>query len=157
MCEDEKCIFFRRITNSVAEVSSIADRAEPSPRVRSERDYRGVSAGPGLPNGTDHPKAIVSVAQPIRMQPTAPILWWCNADTSDYHHSDVKNEHRSGRPFTDNVDAILKKVEKDRYISSYDIVETLRIDDKTVLTHLKKAGYTKKSILGSHTSALKEM
>ncbi|GBP66031.1 hypothetical protein EVAR_47531_1 [Eumeta japonica] len=44
----------------------------------------------------------------------------------------------------DKVDAFLEKVQEDRHISSYDIAEELGIDHETVLTHLKKAGYTKK-------------
>ncbi|GBP49950.1 Histone-lysine N-methyltransferase SETMAR [Eumeta japonica] len=51
---------------------------------------------------------------------------------------DVKDEPRFGRPVTDKVDAISGKVEQDRHISSYVIVEELEIDHKTVLIHLKK-------------------
>ncbi|GBP86185.1 WD repeat-containing protein 7 [Eumeta japonica] len=46
--------------------------------------------------------------------------------------------------FRDEDDAISEKVEEDRHISSYDIAEKLGLDHKTVLTHLKKARYTKK-------------
>ncbi|GBP81230.1 hypothetical protein EVAR_55726_1 [Eumeta japonica] len=42
-----------------------------------------------------------------------------------FDNFDVKYEPRSGRPVTDEVDAILGKVEKDRYISSYNIGEDL--------------------------------
>ncbi|GBP25819.1 Histone-lysine N-methyltransferase SETMAR [Eumeta japonica] len=52
---------------------------------------------------------------------------------------DVKDEPRSG---TDKVDAIFEKLEQDRHISSYDVAEELEIIYKTVLTHLKKVGYT---------------
>ncbi|GBP94264.1 Histone-lysine N-methyltransferase SETMAR [Eumeta japonica] len=55
----------------------------------------------------------------------------------------VKDKLRSGPPVTDKVDAVLEKVERDRNNSSYDIAEELNIDHKTVLTHLKKARYTK--------------
>ncbi|KAJ0178580.1 hypothetical protein K1T71_005355 [Dendrolimus kikuchii] len=44
----------------------------------------------------------------------------------------------------DKIDAIFEKVEQDRHISSYDVAGELGIDHKTVLAHLKKAGYTKK-------------
>ncbi|KAJ0184081.1 hypothetical protein K1T71_000504 [Dendrolimus kikuchii] len=44
----------------------------------------------------------------------------------------------------DKIDAIFEKVEQDRHISSYDVAGELAIDHKTVLAHLKKAGYTKK-------------
>ncbi|GBP29364.1 hypothetical protein EVAR_22736_1 [Eumeta japonica] len=40
---------------------------------------------------------------------------------------------------------------------SYDIAEELEIDHKAVLTHLNKAGYTKKLDIWSHTSSLKEI
>ncbi|KAJ0179247.1 hypothetical protein K1T71_004959 [Dendrolimus kikuchii] len=52
--------------------------------------------------------------------------------------------HRSGRPVTDKIDVIFEKVEQDRHISSYNVAGELGIDHKTVLAHLKKAGYTKK-------------
>ncbi|GBP64269.1 Histidine decarboxylase [Eumeta japonica] len=70
---------------------------------------------------------------------------------------DVKDEPRSDRLVTDKVDAILEKVEQDRHISSYNIAEQLEIDHKTALTHLKKLDIQKSSILGSHTSSLKEI
>ncbi|GBP33380.1 Histone-lysine N-methyltransferase SETMAR [Eumeta japonica] len=54
---------------------------------------------------------------------------------------DIKDERRSGRPVTDKVTAIVEKVQQDRHISSYDIAEELGIDHKTVLSHLKKAGF----------------
>ncbi|GBP36163.1 Histone-lysine N-methyltransferase SETMAR [Eumeta japonica] len=50
----------------------------------------------------------------------------------------------TGRPVTDKGDANLEKVEQNRHISSYAIAEKLGIDQKTVLTRLQKAGYTKK-------------
>jgi len=38
-----------------------------------------------------------------------------------------------------------QKIEENRYVSNYDIrVKELNIDQKTVLEHLYKAGYTKK-------------
>ncbi|GBP82357.1 Histone-lysine N-methyltransferase SETMAR [Eumeta japonica] len=53
-----------------------------------------------------------------------------------------KRQAISGRPVTDKLDAISEKVEQDPHSSSYDITEKLRIDHKTVLTHLKTAGLT---------------
>ncbi|GBP72724.1 hypothetical protein EVAR_43460_1 [Eumeta japonica] len=53
---------------------------------------------------------------------------------------DVKGELCSGGPVTDKVDSILEKVEQDRRISSYDIVEELGMDYKTIFIHLKKPG-----------------
>jgi len=46
------------------------------------------------------------------------------------------------------VDEIMEKVERDRYISSYDIGKD--IDYKTVLNHLEKAGYKKISVFRCH-------
>ncbi|GBP39353.1 Histone-lysine N-methyltransferase SETMAR [Eumeta japonica] len=57
---------------------------------------------------------------------------------------DVKDESRSGRPVIDKVDAVLKKLEQGQHISSNNVAEELGINHKTVLIHLKKAGYTKK-------------
>ncbi|GBP07298.1 Histone-lysine N-methyltransferase SETMAR [Eumeta japonica] len=56
---------------------------------------------------------------------------------------DIKDELRSGRPVTDKVDAISEEVKQHQHIRSYDISEELGIDHKTVLAHLKTAGYTK--------------
>ncbi|GBP74867.1 Histone-lysine N-methyltransferase SETMAR [Eumeta japonica] len=46
----------------------------------------------------------------------------------------------------DKVDVIFEKVKQDLLINSYDIAEELKTDHKTVLTHLQKAGYTKKHV-----------
>ncbi|GBP46258.1 hypothetical protein EVAR_30387_1 [Eumeta japonica] len=70
---------------------------------------------------------------------------------------DIKDEPRSGRPVMDKVDAILEKVEQDRHISSYDIADELRIDHKTVLSHLKKAKHTKAPYLGPNTGSVKKI
>ncbi|GBP73270.1 hypothetical protein EVAR_54764_1 [Eumeta japonica] len=71
---------------------------------------------------------------------------------------DIKDESRRGQPVTDKVDAILEKLEQDGHISSYDIVEELNIDQKIVMTHLKKKlDIQKSSILETHTSLLKEI
>ncbi|GBP45069.1 hypothetical protein EVAR_33174_1 [Eumeta japonica] len=61
-----------------------------------------------------------------------------------------QDEPCPSRPVTDEVDAILEKVQQDRHISSYDIAEELGIDRKTVLTHLKKAEHTKKAPTRAH-------
>ncbi|GBP83586.1 hypothetical protein EVAR_104030_1 [Eumeta japonica] len=57
---------------------------------------------------------------------------------------DVEDDPRSGRPVTDKVYVIFEKVELDRRISSYDVDGELRIDQETVLTPFKIAGYTRK-------------
>ena len=46
---------------------------------------------------------------------------------------------------TDKISAIFEKVEQDRHISSYNIAEELKVDHKTVLRHLRKSGYKKKT------------
>ncbi|WP_337239668.1 hypothetical protein, partial [Vibrio cholerae] len=68
-------------------------------------------------------------------------MWFKRFQSGNF---DVKDAPRSGRPVTNKMDAIFERVEQDRHISSYDVAEELGIDPKTVLTHLKKAGYTKK-------------
>ncbi|GBP44537.1 hypothetical protein EVAR_86760_1 [Eumeta japonica] len=74
-----------------------------------------------------------------------------------FSNYDSKDEPRSGRSATENVDVILVKVEQDRHSGSYDIAKELRIDHKTVMTHLQKLDIQIRSILGSHTSSLKEV
>ncbi|GBP97682.1 hypothetical protein EVAR_90836_1 [Eumeta japonica] len=72
--------------------------------------------------------------------------WFKRFQSSNF---DVKDKPCSGLSVTDKADAILEKLEQGHQIRSYDIAEELRIDHRTVLAHLKKAGYTKSSILGS--------
>ena len=53
---------------------------------------------------------------------------------------------------------ILEKVQQDRHISSVDIGMELGIDNKTVLKHLRKAGYKKKiGIWVPHQLSVKKM
>ncbi|KAJ0183521.1 hypothetical protein K1T71_001497 [Dendrolimus kikuchii] len=68
-------------------------------------------------------------------------IWFKRFQSGNF---DIKDARRSGRPVTDKIDAIFEKVEQHRHISSYDVAGELGIDHKTVLAHLKKAGYTKK-------------
>ncbi|KAJ0176860.1 hypothetical protein K1T71_008039 [Dendrolimus kikuchii] len=68
-------------------------------------------------------------------------IWFKRFQSGNF---DIKDARRSGRPVTYKIDAIFGKVEQDRHISSYDLAGELGIDHKTVLAHLKKAGYTKK-------------
>ena len=56
----------------------------------------------------------------------------------------VKDAPRCGRPIVDNVDKIMEIVESDRHVSTVSIAQELKIAQKTVWNHLKKAGYTKK-------------
>ncbi|KAJ0181233.1 hypothetical protein K1T71_003318 [Dendrolimus kikuchii] len=77
----------------------------------------------------------------IRYIPVVAQIWFKRFQSGNF---DIKDARRSGRPVTDKIDAIFEKVEQDRPISSYDVAGELGIDHKTVLAHLKKAGYTKK-------------
>ncbi|XP_011141333.1 histone-lysine N-methyltransferase SETMAR-like [Harpegnathos saltator] len=56
----------------------------------------------------------------------------------------VRDAPRSGRPRTKKANDILAKVKQDRHISSYDIGKALKINHRTVLINLEKAGYKKK-------------
>lgn len=57
---------------------------------------------------------------------------------------DVKDAPRTGRPVVENVDKITEIIEVDRHVSSRSIAQELKIDHKTVLNHLRKAGFKKK-------------
>lgn len=57
---------------------------------------------------------------------------------------DVKDAPRTGRPVVENVDKITEIIEVDRHVSSRSIAQELKIDHKTVLNHLHKAGFKKK-------------
>ncbi|XP_073983651.1 histone-lysine N-methyltransferase SETMAR-like [Rhodnius prolixus] len=57
---------------------------------------------------------------------------------------DVKDAPRTGRPVVENVDKITEIIEVDRHVSSRSIAQELKIDHKTVLNHLRKAGLEKK-------------
>ncbi|GFT09090.1 histone-lysine N-methyltransferase SETMAR [Trichonephila clavipes] len=56
---------------------------------------------------------------------------------------DVKVAPRAGRPVIKNVDKITEIIEGDRHVSSRSIAQELKIDHKTVLNHLSKAGFKK--------------
>ncbi|GFW94575.1 histone-lysine N-methyltransferase SETMAR [Trichonephila clavipes] len=57
---------------------------------------------------------------------------------------DVKDVPRTGRSIVDNVDKITEIIEIDRHVSSRGIAQELKIDHKTVLSHLRKVGLKKK-------------
>ncbi|GFU68545.1 histone-lysine N-methyltransferase SETMAR [Trichonephila clavipes] len=57
---------------------------------------------------------------------------------------DVKNAPRTGRPAVENVDKITERTEVDRHGGSRSIAQELKIDRKTVLSHLRKVGFKKK-------------
>ncbi|GFX28382.1 histone-lysine N-methyltransferase SETMAR [Trichonephila clavipes] len=56
----------------------------------------------------------------------------------------VKDVPRTGRPVVENVDNITETIEVDRHVSSRSIAQELKIDHKTVLSHLHKVGLKKK-------------
>ncbi|GFY29692.1 histone-lysine N-methyltransferase SETMAR [Trichonephila clavipes] len=56
---------------------------------------------------------------------------------------DVKDAPRTGRPVVENVDKITEVIEVDRHVSSRSIAQKLKIDHKTVLSHLRKVGFKK--------------
>ncbi|GFY19257.1 histone-lysine N-methyltransferase SETMAR [Trichonephila clavipes] len=51
---------------------------------------------------------------------------------------DVKDALHTGRPVVENVDKITEIIEIDRHVSSCSIAQELKIDHKTVLSHLRK-------------------
>ncbi|GFW35719.1 histone-lysine N-methyltransferase SETMAR [Trichonephila clavipes] len=57
---------------------------------------------------------------------------------------DVKDAPHTGRPIVENVDKITEIIETDRQVSSRSIAQELKIDHKTVLSHLRKVGFKKK-------------
>ena len=52
----------------------------------------------------------------------------------------VQEAPDTGRPVFKNVDKIMKMIEIDRNVSSRSIAQELKIDQKTVLNHIHKAG-----------------
>ncbi|GFW98087.1 histone-lysine N-methyltransferase SETMAR [Trichonephila clavipes] len=50
---------------------------------------------------------------------------------------DVKNAPPTGRPVVENVDKITEITEVDRHVSSRSIAQELKIDNKTILNHLR--------------------
>ncbi|GFY03385.1 histone-lysine N-methyltransferase SETMAR [Trichonephila clavipes] len=57
---------------------------------------------------------------------------------------DVKDAPCTGRPVVENVDKITEIIEVDRHVSSCSITQELKINHKTVLSHLRKVGFKKK-------------
>ncbi|GFV47209.1 hypothetical protein TNCV_514081 [Trichonephila clavipes] len=54
---------------------------------------------------------------------------------------DVKDARRTDRPVVDNVDKITEIIEIDRQVCSRSIAQELKMDHKTVLSHLRKVGF----------------
>ncbi|GFW13903.1 histone-lysine N-methyltransferase SETMAR [Trichonephila clavipes] len=57
---------------------------------------------------------------------------------------DVENAPQQGRPVVENVDKITEIIECDRLVSNRNIAQGLRIDHKTILSHLRKVEFKKK-------------
>ncbi|GFW70063.1 putative DD34D transposase [Trichonephila clavipes] len=57
---------------------------------------------------------------------------------------DVKDAPRTDRPIVENIDKITEIIEIHRDVSSRSITQKLKIDHKTVLSHLSKVGFKKK-------------
>ncbi|GFX94169.1 histone-lysine N-methyltransferase SETMAR [Trichonephila clavipes] len=57
---------------------------------------------------------------------------------------DVKDALCTVRPVVENVDKITEMIEVDRHVSSRNIAQELKTDHRTVLNHLRKAGFKKK-------------
>ncbi|GFT97448.1 histone-lysine N-methyltransferase SETMAR [Trichonephila clavipes] len=71
---------------------------------------------------------------------------------------DVKDAPRTGRAVIENVDKITEIIEVDRLVSSRSISQGLKIDHKTVLSHLCKVELKKKlHVWVSHQLTLKNM
>ncbi|GFY18685.1 histone-lysine N-methyltransferase SETMAR [Trichonephila clavipes] len=62
---------------------------------------------------------------------------------------DVKDATHTGRPVVEKVDKITEIIEVDRHVSSRSIVQQLKIDHKTILSHLRKVGLKRSSFLGA--------
>ncbi|GFU69718.1 histone-lysine N-methyltransferase SETMAR [Trichonephila clavipes] len=63
------------------------------------------------------------------------VQFWFRRFRSDIF--DVKDAPRTGRPIVENVDKITEIIEVDRRVSSRGIAQELKIDHKTVLSHLR--------------------
>ncbi|GFS86113.1 histone-lysine N-methyltransferase SETMAR [Trichonephila clavipes] len=57
---------------------------------------------------------------------------------------DVKDAPRTGRPVLENVDKITEIIKVDRHVSSRSITQELKINHKTVISHLRKVGFKRK-------------
>ncbi|GFV81042.1 histone-lysine N-methyltransferase SETMAR [Trichonephila clavipes] len=57
---------------------------------------------------------------------------------------DVKDAPRTGRPVVDNANKITEIIEIDRHVSSRSITQELKIDHKTISSHLRKVRFKKK-------------
>ncbi|GFT75742.1 histone-lysine N-methyltransferase SETMAR [Trichonephila clavipes] len=55
----------------------------------------------------------------------------------------IKDETLTGMPVVENVNKITEIIKVDRHVSSRSIAQELKIDHKTVLSHLHKVGFKK--------------
>ncbi|GFX61470.1 histone-lysine N-methyltransferase SETMAR [Trichonephila clavipes] len=68
-------------------------------------------------------------------------FWFCSFRSGIF---DVKDAPRTGRLIVENIDKITEIIEVDRHVSSPNFDQELKIDHKTVLSHLRKVGFKKK-------------
>ncbi|GFS94414.1 histone-lysine N-methyltransferase SETMAR [Trichonephila clavipes] len=68
-------------------------------------------------------------------------FWFCRFGSGIL---DIKDAPRTGRHVVENLDNITEIIEVNRHVSSPSITQELKIDHKTVLNHLHKAGFKKK-------------
>ncbi|GFW60369.1 histone-lysine N-methyltransferase SETMAR, partial [Trichonephila clavipes] len=78
------------------------------------------------------------------------VQFWFHRFRSDIF--DVKDAPRASRPVDENVDKITEIIEVDRYVISRSIAQELKIDHKTVLSHLRKVGFKTKLHVWCHTN-----
>ncbi|GFS76234.1 histone-lysine N-methyltransferase SETMAR [Trichonephila clavipes] len=64
---------------------------------------------------------------------------------------DVRDAPHTGRPVVENVDKITEIIEVDRHVSSRSIAQELKIDRKTVLSHLPKWYWARTRDNASHS------
>ncbi|GFT06060.1 histone-lysine N-methyltransferase SETMAR [Trichonephila clavipes] len=62
-------------------------------------------------------------------------FWFCQFQLGIF---DVKDAPRTGMPFVENVDKTTETMKVDRYVSSRSIAQDLKIDHKTVLSHMQR-------------------
>ncbi|XP_078038121.1 histone-lysine N-methyltransferase SETMAR-like [Augochlora pura] len=81
-------------------------------------------------------------------------FWFCRFRLGVF---DVKDAPRTGRPVVENIDKITEIIEVDRHVSSRSVAQELKIDHKTVLNHLHKAGFKKLEVWMPHRRTQKTM
>lgn len=76
--------------------------------------------------------------------------WFLRFRCGDVEIKDTHSPNATRQTVAENEDEILKKIQGDRYISTCDIAADLNMDQYTVMSHLRSAGYEKSSMFGCH-------